>query len=167
MNTQLEATPYGSTDMFANHDPKRPARILVVDDDVDIRHLVIEALVRSGYEVDDAENGARAWKALHLNHYDLLLTDHNMPEMTGLQLIYRARVSGYELPVILASGSLPPDLIARDPKLKLTAILHKPFTLDELIRTVKGILPASAPDFDSDPQSALSDEAVFHESCHH
>jgi CheY-like chemotaxis protein len=172
MNTQLEATLDENADAFVDNEfvdnePKWPARILVVDDDVDIRNLVIEALVRAGYEVDDAENGARAWKALHLKRYDLLLTDHNMPEMTGLQLIYRARASGFALPVILASGSLPPDLIARDPQLRLNAILHKPFTLDQLIRTVKEILPAPASDFDSEPQSSLVDEAVCHESCGH
>jgi CheY-like chemotaxis protein len=61
-------------------------RLLIVDDEPQIRRIMRTTLTSAGYEVDDAENGARAWKALHLEQYDLLVTDNEMPEMTGLQL---------------------------------------------------------------------------------
>ena len=58
--------------------------ILVVDDDGDIRHLNSEVLACSGYKVDVAADGALGWDALQLNSYDLLLTDHDMPNLTGV-----------------------------------------------------------------------------------
>ena len=64
-------------------------RILVVDDDSDIRFLNAEVLKQSGYEADTAEDGEAAWKTLHAvsydaSSYDLLITDHDMPRLTGL-----------------------------------------------------------------------------------
>jgi DNA-binding response OmpR family regulator len=63
---------------------KPPHRILVVDDDRDIRQLSAEVLIHSGYEVDTAEDGKAGWEALHATRhapesYALLITDHNMP----------------------------------------------------------------------------------------
>ena len=106
--------------------------------------LPIEALTAFGYEVDDAENGERAWKALHVKPYDLLITDHEMPHMTGLHLMEKLRAAGFELPIIFASGSLYAELMAKIPQLRLVTLLPKPFTLEELIQTVKRLLPAQS-----------------------
>jgi len=115
-------------------------RIMVVEDDVLIRSVSTKALAREGYQVDFAENGVRAWKALHLNRYDLLITDNNMPKMTGLQLVRKLRAAGIELPVVLASGSQLEDAVLKDAMLNFAAVIPKPFTLDELIATVKKVL---------------------------
>lgn len=141
MNALLEA-PNQIDVKFSDPDEQRLGRVLVVDDDVDIRHLTIEALTASGYEVDDAENGERAWKALHLKSYDLLITDHEMPHLTGLQLIDKLRAAGFEPPIILASGGLRPELTAKIPQLRFVTLLPKPFALEELIQTVTRLLPA-------------------------
>jgi DNA-binding response OmpR family regulator len=77
-------------------------RILVADDDADIRQLSAEVLVRPGYEVDGAEDGAAAWKALHANNYGLLTTDHEMPKSSGLELVGKLRAARMTLQVILA-----------------------------------------------------------------
>src|ERR1022692_393627 len=82
-----------------------PYRILVVEDDPGILSLNTEMLIRSGYHVDAAVNGAVAWDALQLNSYDLLITDHNMPEMSGVELLKKLHAVRMNLPVIMATGT--------------------------------------------------------------
>ena len=92
--------------------PHPPERILVVDDDEDIRQLSAEMLISHGYEVDAVEDGEAAWNALLASDYgpdsyDLVITDNHMPKLTGLELAKRLRAQRMGLPVILASGTLP------------------------------------------------------------
>ena len=113
-------------------------RLLVVDDDELIRQITVRALRGFGYGVDTAEDGAAAWRALQNRNYDLLLTDHNMPEVTGVELIHRIRSARMTLPVILMSGALPiQDL---EPSLALAGVLLKPFSPAKLFVTVKTAL---------------------------
>ena len=120
----------------------RPQRILVVDDDICIRHLSSTALIAGGYRVDTAENGEDGWHAL-LNavksgpeSYDLLITDNSMPKLSGVDLIRKVRSAAMELPVILASGTLP----LHTENLDLAAILPKPFFPSALLQIVQKIL---------------------------
>src|SRR5258706_16426352 len=62
-------------------------RILVVEDDPLLRLLNTETLMDAGYQVDAAEDGAAAWAALQRFDYDLLITDHDMPNVTGVGLL--------------------------------------------------------------------------------
>ena len=62
-------------------------RILYVDDDALLRELGEQILVRLGYDVDTAKDGAEGWDALHEHEYQLLITDYQMPCLTGLELI--------------------------------------------------------------------------------
>lgn len=111
-------------------------RILVVDDDDDIRRFNSEALTRSGYLVEAAVDGAEGWEALNAGRYDLLITDNNMPKLTGVELIKKLNAARMPVPVILASGVSHPE----ESELRLAARLPKPFTLDELLGTVKKVL---------------------------
>jgi DNA-binding response OmpR family regulator len=115
-------------------------RILYVDDDRSLRSLGEQVLQRAGYEVDTAGDGAQAWSALHDEIYDLLITDNQMPRLTGLELIRRMRQEHLGLPVILASGTV--DLLRADElaRLECGATLAKPFTLDQLLSAVQGVL---------------------------
>jgi DNA-binding response OmpR family regulator len=115
-------------------------RILVVEDDVTIRQLNTEILSRSGYEVDAAEDGAVAWDALQANRYDLMITDHNMPKVSGVELLMKLRAARMTLPVIMATGVLPQGEFARNPWLQLDATLLKPYTIDELLGKVQEVL---------------------------
>jgi CheY-like chemotaxis protein len=108
-------------------------RILVVDDETYIRELLVKALDRLGYRnVDSAYDGAEAWKALQKVNYDLVITDHKMPRVTGLELIARMRSEGMLQPVILISGLMPTEELNANPGLRVDAILAKPFTLATL-----------------------------------
>ena len=118
-------------------------RILVVDDDDDIRRLNTEVLARSGYKVDAAADGAVAWRTLRLNSYDLLLTDHDMPKVTGVELLIKLRAARMALPVILVSGTITAEKLKPYPWLQIDATLLKPYTPDELLATVRKVLYAT------------------------
>ena len=117
--------------------------ILIVDDDFYARELSAGVLIRFGYKVDTAGDGADAWKALNDQNYDLLITDNRMPRVTGLELIKKLRSEDMTLPVILASGTVPVEELKRHPWLQLDATLPKPFTPGELLDMVKKVLSAS------------------------
>jgi DNA-binding response OmpR family regulator len=140
-----------------------PQRILVVDDDISIRQLSTEVLIHSGYEVDAAADGAAAWEALQIKAFNLLITDHNMPRLTGVELVKKLRSARMALPVILATGRLPTEELAQNPSLQLAAMLPKPFTVEELLGTVTKVLRAtvSAPgQFDPLPDWRSQPSAV-------
>ena len=121
---------------------KSPHRILLVDDDSELRDYHAEILARYGYNVDTAENGVVAWNTLHEVSYDLLITDNNMPKLTGLELIQKVRSEGMKLPIILASGTVPTAELTSNSPLRIEATLLKPFYPDELLTTVKKVLGA-------------------------
>ncbi len=123
--------------------PGPAPQILVVDDDPFIRHLSAEILIRHGYEVNAVEDGVAGWEALNADNYDLLITDQNMPKVSGVELLKLLRAARMALPVIMATGTLPADEFARHPWLQPAATLLKPFTDDELLRTVKQVLHAT------------------------
>lgn len=64
--------------------PNLRHRILVVDDETAVRNLMSAVLLHAGYLVETAQDGAVAWAALQSNRYDLLITDHDMPKVTGI-----------------------------------------------------------------------------------
>jgi DNA-binding response OmpR family regulator len=117
-------------------------RILVVDDDIFIRQLNTQVLIRSGYEVDAAEDGAVAWDALQLNSYDLLITDNNMPKVSGIELLKKLHAARMALPVIMATGALPEEFTGY-PWLQPAATLLKPYTVAEFLGAVKEVLRAT------------------------
>jgi CheY-like chemotaxis protein len=115
-------------------------RILVADDDAAIRKLLTCALSGAGYSVEAVENGAEAWEALQDHHFDLLVTDNNMPKMSGLQLLGRVQESNLDLPVIMASATVPEAVFTESNDFHPAAILFKPFDLAELVETVNLVL---------------------------
>jgi two-component system chemotaxis response regulator CheY len=124
----------------ARGETNSPLRILLVDDDSSIRQLGADMLIRSGYEVDGAEDGAAAWQALNANDYDLLITDNNMPNMTGIDLLKKLRAGRMDLPVIMATGALPMLEFTQHTWLQPAAALIKPYSPAELLGTVKLVL---------------------------
>ena len=121
-------------------------RILVVEDEPDIRFLNADVLARSGYHVDTAEDGIAGWEALHaVRHapecYDLLITDHNMPGLTGLDLIKKLRDASMLLPVIMATGTLSQNvLMDQSAWLQPAVMLPKPYSVEQLLGTVEAVL---------------------------
>ena len=122
-------------------------RILLVDYDPAICALCSEVLTSYGYRVDTAQDGEAGWGLLHAasqatDGYDLLITDNNLPSLSGVELIKKARSRRMTLPVILASGTAPAnrEWFQFSEVLQLSSILPKPFSPDELVQTVKEVL---------------------------
>jgi DNA-binding response OmpR family regulator len=90
--------------------------------------------------VDAAEDGAAAWEALNADSYDLMITDNKMPRLTGMELLKKLYASRMALPVIMTTGELPTEEFIRYPWLQPTATLLKPYTIAELVGTVKKVL---------------------------
>ena len=97
-------------------------------------------LGRFGFEVDIATNGAAAWRALTGEIYDLLITNNDMPELTGVTWLRKVRSAHLTLPVIMTAWVTPAAKIARAPWLQPATYLLKPFTFPELISEVKRVL---------------------------
>jgi DNA-binding response OmpR family regulator len=112
----------------------------VVEDDASLRRLSTEVLVRSGYAVDTAEDGAAAWEALQADSYDLMITDNNMPNLTGIELLKKLYAARMALPFIMTSGQMPDEEFTQCPWLHPAARLLKPYSIDELLGTVKAAL---------------------------
>lgn len=115
-------------------------RILYVDDEEVIRQMSAIALESAGYSVTTAANGWDAWLALNRGAFHLVVTDHNMPRLTGLQLIKRARLHGLAIPFIVASASTDSFRQSHHEWLDLAALLRKPFKPEELLGLVRQVL---------------------------
>jgi two-component system OmpR family response regulator len=116
------------------------AQILVVDDDPHHRELVARAISSAGYKAHTAQDGEEGWEALCRVKYTLVITDHEMPRLTGLKLIQRIRAVSESLPCILISGMLPePEWILKE-MVQPGAVLAKPFKVSELLGAVLGLL---------------------------
>jgi DNA-binding NtrC family response regulator len=124
----------------------RLLRILVAEDDEGMRRLITSALIGGGFTVHAAADGEFAWDELHCEHYDLLVTDNEMPRLTGIKLVERIRKWGLSLPVIMASGAFPLQRAGDAPPLQVAAFLLKPFDIPELLDIVRDVLASSIGD---------------------
>ena len=124
--------------------PARTQRILVADDYEGARQVIFQTLVRAGFDVDVAADGEEAWEALQHDHYDLLVTDNNMPHLAGLELIKRVRDTGMSLPIIMVSASVSEEGVPDYAHLKIAAVLPKPFAFWDFLNTVSNALRGSA-----------------------
>ena len=119
-----------------------PHRVLVVDDDEDIRAFVALALELGGYAVEEAANGREALDALARGPADAILLDLNMPVMDGWRFCEekarRPELAAIPLAVMSAADRLRLGLGACAPR----ALLAKPFALPDLLRTVGEVLAA-------------------------
>jgi DNA-binding response OmpR family regulator len=124
--------------------------ILICDDEPHITRAVALKLTRAGFNVHAYPHGLAAWHALPQIRPALLITDCQMPEMTGLELIARLRQTSdwAELPVILLtakSHELADDETALA-GLHIARVMTKPFSPRELLTTVQSLLETAAVD---------------------
>jgi signal transduction histidine kinase/ActR/RegA family two-component response regulator len=122
-------------------DPVKASHILVVEDDADVRRVIVECLSLIGYRVTEAANGAEALEAIGAVKPDLMVVDYAMPDMTGAEVIARARELVGEVPVVLATGYA--DMAAVERLAGKPSILRKPFDISALGDAVKGALDGS------------------------
>ena len=121
-------------------DPKM--RILVVDDFSTMRRIVRGLLKELGFlNVDEAEDGAVALQKLKSEKFDFVVTDWNMPNMTGLELLKAVRAEGAlaHLPVLMVTAEAKKENIIEAAKAGASGYIVKPFTaatLDEKLNKI-------------------------------
>ncbi len=117
-------------------------RILLAEDDENLRRFLAKALARAGYDVVSYDNGLSAYNRLREEPFTLLLTDIVMPEMDGIELARKATELDPDIKVMFITGfaavALNPQTVTpRDSK-----VLSKPFHLRDLVRQVERMLAA-------------------------
>jgi two-component system OmpR family response regulator len=110
-------------------------RVLVVDDDVDARETLSEALAQAGYLVELAADGSEALARLEEWPADVVVSDVEMGGLGGVELARALRERGLSQPVVLITGLDRELAVARGVR-EAAACLRKPMTLDELIWTI-------------------------------
>ena len=117
-------------------------KILLAEDDNDMRRFLVRALSNAGYEVASFDNGRSAYERLREEPFELLLTDIVMPEMDGIELARRATEIDPDLKVMFITGFAAVALNAATQAPKEAKILSKPFHLRDLVNEVDRMLAA-------------------------
>ena len=115
-------------------------RILLVDDHQLAREVLKLYLETQGYLVEEAENGAEGLAAIVQGHtFDLVISDNQMPVMTGMEFIQRLAQRSYLTThhLILYSGNLTPELEQQASDLGVSSVLSKPYNFSELLVFVR------------------------------
>lgn len=117
------------------------ARILVIDDDSDIREVVGEALEFAGYEVATAREGREGLALCRSFRPTLILLDLMMPGMSGWEFraAQQEEAALAKIPVLVVTA------LGQDPDIRVSAVLAKPFRLDDLLAHVRRFAGEPAP----------------------
>lgn len=112
-------------------------KILITDDDVDLRELLTEAVKNWGYTVSVAKEGEEALRKLRMERYDIVITDLMMPGMDGLALLKRIKELDREILVIIITGYATIETAVKAIEAGAYDYIAKPFRLDELMIVIK------------------------------
>jgi CheY-like chemotaxis protein len=117
-------------------------RVLVADDDPSVRRVLERALEREGYVVATASNGAEALEAVAAAPPDLVVTDINMPDVDGIELLINLiERGGIKVIAISGGGLFPKDELLADARLLgAVDIIAKPFEIEDLLARVAAAL---------------------------
>lgn len=113
------------------------AKILVVDDSMVIRKMVVKTLETNNHQTSQAENGQEGYNAFDREHYDLIITDINMPILNGFEMIAKIRqtTQGKTTPIIVLSTEFSDDIKQQGKNLGVSAWMVKP-TQDSVLNEV-------------------------------
>ncbi|MFZ0305034.1 MAG: HD domain-containing phosphohydrolase [Terracidiphilus sp.] len=120
----------------ANGSPRRAARVLVVDDETQVRAMIGSTLERYGYDVHLASNGREALESITLNNFDLVLTDIVMQDVNGIALLERIHTQFPNLPVVMVTAIHDISVAIDSMRRGAYDYLLKPFEREHLMSTV-------------------------------
>lgn len=129
----------------------RARRVLVADDDDDLRAVVAAALRRDGHEVIEAASGHELLERVVPSTFhgeagrppDIIVSDIQMPGIDGLSVLSGLRGTGWATPIVFMSGYVTDAVRARAAALGATALMRKPFDVDELLAAVRSLVAKS------------------------
>ncbi len=120
-------------------------RILIVDDSSTMRRIIGNVVMQLGFtkdSFDEAEDGVKAWKLLGESRYDVILTDWNMPNMNGLELVKKIRSEGVhqKTPIIMITTEGGKGEVITALKAGVNNYIVKPFNAEVLKEKLDGVL---------------------------
>ena len=117
-------------------------RVLVVDDEIHIVHVVAIKLRNNGYEVTTADNGAEAYDLVCKERPDIIVTDYQMPVMSGIELVEKLRAdeATRDIPVIMLTARSFAISKEQQEDLHISGCLSKPFSPKELLGNIEDVL---------------------------
>jgi two-component system chemotaxis response regulator CheY len=120
-------------------------KILIVDDSSTMRRIIGNVVMQLGFAKEDfeeAEDGLKAWKILSEAHYDVILTDWNMPNMNGLELVKKVRSEGthQKTPIIMITTEGGKSEVIAALKAGVNNYIVKPFNAEVLKEKLDGVL---------------------------
>ena len=118
----------------------RSAKILVADDDIEIRSLIREELSEEGFEVIEARDGINAMCEIPFHDFDLIITDWKMPVRDGIEILESLRTTIPDVPVIFMTAFGTDEVEYYVKRLGARYYLSKPFDIDNLKRIIREAL---------------------------
>jgi EAL domain-containing protein (putative c-di-GMP-specific phosphodiesterase class I) len=120
--------------------PHQKARVLVVDDENEVRQVMVRMLTAAGYDVCAANDGSEAIRLLDTEAVDLVVTDLAMPNADGMSVLRTVRERNAELPVVLVAGAPTTESAIRAVRYRATEYLTKPLDPDTFMDAVRRAL---------------------------
>ncbi len=114
-------------------------RVLVIDDDADIRRLLCDILTSAGHLVADASNGAEGIEIFKKEAFDLVLTDLEMPEMSGWEVARSIKNHNPDVTIALITGWGETIDSTRLRESGISTIVNKPFRMDQIINLARAV----------------------------
>jgi len=134
-----------------------PRRIVVADDDPNLRHLLVDTLQTIGYHVQEAKDGAEVLELLGRDKIDLVISDISMPTIDGFELARRMRSQYPQVRILLITGVATRESQARAKAEKLCdGYLAKPFRIDRIETMIESVMGGG-----SAPEAALPRRRVL------
>ena len=120
-------------------------KILIVDDSSTMRRIIGNVVMQLGFSkenYDEAEDGLKAWNLLKENNYDVILTDWNMPNMNGLELVKKVRMEGTHIktPIIMITTEGGKSEVIEALKAGVNNYIVKPFPAETLKEKLDSVL---------------------------
>jgi len=127
--------------------PSRPLQILCVDDEPAIRTILAQQLVRMGHCVHTASDGQEALGkvAAGMDAFDLVITDNQMPKVTGVELAERLRAGGYSGAILFFTSTLDGRSLRRIAAVNAVAVVEKGSALSTLLSAIERVHPDAKP----------------------
>ena len=138
--------------MYPTTKPLLLARVLVIDDQPEVRKTISLMLQTKGFEVEAVESGHAGVRKFESSHFDLAIVDIFMPGMDGAKLIKMLRMRAPNLPIVAisgvllkASGRTALDFLAMSPNLDNIVCLQKPFRPPQLMNAISQAMSSQKP----------------------
>jgi DNA-binding NtrC family response regulator len=137
---ELMQKALGITSLYSDEKPYRLKKILVVDDDEELRNMLLEVLSSLDYFPIGVEDGEQALNQLKIQDFDLVISDIRMPNMDGLTLLKNIKQTSSELPVVMITGFPSTCPAQKAMQEGADGYLAKPFRIEKIDQLMRDLL---------------------------